>query len=99
MRKNKFISLLLFVVLCLAMFLTGCDLGSRLENNTPRPPSGGTGDPTDPDDPDNPDPTVPDTHYTVTVYFDNKPFDPGDSDITVVWRSNVGVTRKLLNAQ
>lgn len=95
MKRNKFISILLFVVLCFAFCLSGCDFGSYLEKNTDRTPSGGDG-PNKPDDPNNP--AVPDTHYTVAVYYDNRPFDPGETDITVVWRSNGGVTRKPLGA-
>ena len=94
MRRNKFISILLFIVLCLSLCLSGCDMGSYLDNNKDRPPSGGNEE-----DPNKPgDPTVPDTHYTVTVYYDNRPFDPGEEDITVVWRSNGNVIRKPLGA-
>ncbi|MDE7158437.1 MAG: hypothetical protein K2N74_02580, partial [Clostridiales bacterium] len=55
--------------------------------------------PGDPSDPNDPPVTVPDTHYTVAVYYNNKPFEPGELDITVVWRSNSSATRQPLNAE
>lgn len=99
-NRNKFISLILFIVLCLVFCFSGCDLGNYIQNNTERPPLGGNKeDPNDPNDPNDPSVTVPDTHYTVAVYYNNKPFEPGELDITVVWRSNSSVTRQPLNAE
>lgn len=99
MKSKKFLSLFLLIALCLALF-SGCSLGSYLENNTKKP-NGGTDTPVDPEKPGGPDDPVPgtDTHYTVAVYYDNRPFEPGDLDITVVWRSATGVTRQLLDSK
>lgn len=89
--KKRILAVLL-VLLCLITCLAGCNIGSFIENNG----KGNQGDvkPADPDNPDNPDnpdvpvePAVPDTHYTVALYYQNKPFIPGELEITVVWEN------------
>ncbi|MDE5548547.1 MAG: hypothetical protein K2J30_06090, partial [Clostridia bacterium] len=95
--KNKFISALTAFTLCFSLCLSGCSLGTYYENGTDKPsidngtnkdPNGGTDDPIMP---------VTSSHYTVTVYYDGKPFNPGDNDITVVWHNGNTVTRCLLD--
>lgn len=96
--KKKILSLIM-VFLCAVMCFSGCGLGSYINNNTGnKNPSGTTKpdnpdnpDPDNPDNPDNPDPedpTTPETHYTATVFYKNKLFDPGDDEITVVWKGD-----------
>ncbi len=98
-RSKTFIILLL--VLSLAFCFSGCSMGSYIENGAGKPPAGTT-TPTDPDNPDNPDKPKPDdptaSHYTLTVFFENKPFEPGDLEITAVWRNASGVKRVPLGA-
>ena len=74
--KKKILSLML-VFACAVSCFAGCGLGSYIDNN------GGNNKPTVPTDPDNPvkpdepvDPSVPETHYTVSVFYNNKLFDP-----------------------
>lgn len=98
--KNKFISALTAFALCFTLCLSGCSLGTYYENNAGKPPANNNNadDPNKgPDDPV----TEPDTstHYTVTVFYDGKPFSPGDLDITAVWHGNNSITRSLLDAE
>lgn len=91
---KKILSLLLIIV-CVVFCLTGCGIGSYIEKG------GSVSTPDVPDDPggEGPEtPTVPDTHYTVSVFFGSEMFKPGDTDITVVWRNDSRIERKLLSA-
>ena len=96
--KKKILSLML-VFACAVSCFAGCGLGSYIDNN------GGNNKPTVPTDPDNPvkpdepvDPSVPETHYTVSVFYNNKLFDPAGEDITVVWKNDLNVKRVALGA-
>ncbi|MDE6059173.1 MAG: hypothetical protein K2G44_03940 [Clostridia bacterium] len=88
--KKKLIAIIL-AICCLVFCLSACDLGSYVNNgndssNTTNPNN--PDKPVDPDNPDNPDdPEKPDTssHYTLKVYYNNHPFNPGSSQITAVW--------------
>lgn len=103
--KKKLV-LIVITVLCLVFGLIGCDMGTYIENGGK--PTGsvvdpnGPDNPDDPNKPDNPDdpvkPPVVSNHYTATVYFGNKPFTPGDSEITVVWQNGNDIHRVPLGA-
>ena len=105
MRKKLFtiIAILIAALLC----ISGCDVGTYIENNggnrpgnTGTVPGDGTDRPDDPNKPDNPDdpdnpnkPVEKDTHYRASVYFGGEPFLPGETDITVVWRNDIDIVR------
>ncbi len=94
--KNKFISALTAIMLCCTLCLSGCSLGTYYENGTDKP-SIDNGTDKDPNgSTDNPTIDV-SSHYTVTVYFSGKPYNPGDTDVTVVWHNGNSVTRCLLD--
>jgi len=97
MKRSKTFAILL-IVLSFVFCLSGCNLGSYIQNGTDKPPAGTT-DPSEPDNPDTPKPDDPTaSHYTLTVFFDNKPFTPGDTDVVAVWRNGNAVTRVKLGA-
>lgn len=91
--KKKLITLFI-CFLCFVTVLSGCNLGSYIVNNKDKGGStaspGGSKDPVDPDSP------VGSYDYTVTVYYNNLPFKPGDNDITAVWRNSESITRAPL---
>ena len=92
--KKKLITLFI-CFLCFITVLSGCNLGSFIVNNKDK--GGNTVTPGDSNDPDDPDiPPVVSYDYTVTVYYNNLPFKPGDNDITAVWYSNEGIFRAPL---
>lgn len=110
MKKRFLIVILAFV--CALSCLTGCGLGSFIENGAGKNPSGtlpvdptNPSDPNDPEDPGNPgtpgkpvDPVVSANDYTVSVYFENKLYRPGKDKVTVVWYSKSDVKRVPLGA-
>lgn len=97
MRKK--LLTLMIAALCTVTLFSGCGLGSFVTNGKPKPPPS-INEPDNPDNPDNPDkPEEPDNnHYTVSVYLNNKLFEPGDRDINVVWRNDSNVKRVPLGA-
>ena len=101
--KKKFLTLLI-AALCTVTLFSGCGLGSFVTNGKPKDPPPVT-DPDNPNNPDNPDnpnkpdvPEIPSTHYTVSVYYNNKLFNPGETEINVVWRNDNEVKKVLLGA-
>ncbi len=104
--KKKFLTLLI-AALCTVTLFSGCGLGSFVTNGKPKDPPPVT-DPDNPNNPDNPDnpnkpdvpdvPEIPSTHYTVSVYYNNKLFNPGETEINVVWRNDNKVKKVLLGA-
>ncbi|MCH5142795.1 MAG: hypothetical protein J1G07_03685 [Clostridiales bacterium] len=92
--------------LCFVAFFSGCGLGSYIDHNkdkgqqstiTPGGPNNpNPGNPGKPDDPDNP--PVGKKNYTVTVYYKNKIFNPGNLNVTVVWRNSQSIIRVALGA-
>lgn len=100
--KKKLLTLLI-AALCTVTLFSGCGLGSYVTNGKPKDPPF-TVDPENPDNPDNPDnpenpdnpdiPEVPNNNYTVSVYYNNKLFNPGDDEINVVWRGD-GTFKKV----
>ena len=94
--KNKFVSALAAVMLSFVLCLSGCSLGNYYDKGADKPTvdNGNTDDPNGTD----PDPSDTDAHYTVTVFYDSKPFVPTDFDVTVVWQNDSDVVRCLLDA-
>lgn len=95
--------LILITAFCCAVFaFSGCGLGSYIENgknkpdDTSKPVNPKPEDPENPDDPSTPSPT--DTHYTVTVYNGTEPYNPGEDEVTVIWKNDYSVQRVLLGA-
>ncbi len=93
--KNKLIPILA-VILCLLICLSGCGLGNYIDKNgNSQNPSR----PVDPDDPSNPDnPSNPTDDYTANVFLSNSLFNPGDANVTVVWRNDASIVRVPLGA-
>ncbi|MBD5585583.1 MAG: hypothetical protein HDQ88_10910 [Clostridia bacterium] len=96
--KKRILTVLL-VCLSAIMCFTGCGLGTYIDNGTNKTPSDSAGStpskPTDPDEPTiNPDdpnqgtPVTSENDYTVSVFYRNRLFNPGDKVITVVWHSD-----------
>lgn len=105
--KKHHVKSLICIVLVLVM-CTGCELGSyrdnpgTLGNIVTTGPSGdvttGPGDATGGSS--NPSKPVVDENepYTVTLYYNNKPFEPQDAEIQVIWHSNESDKVLPLNA-
>lgn len=98
--KKKLLTLLI-AVMCAVLLFSGCGLGSYIQNkpsteppqttdpdDTENPDDNPDENPENPDTPDVPAPPVDNNHYTVSVYYNNKLFSPGDMEVTVVWRGN-----------
>jgi len=94
--RNKFVSALTAIMLSFVLCLSGCSLGTYYEKGADKPTID-NGTPDDPNGGENPNPPVTSTHYTVTVFYDNKPFAPADYEITVVWQNDNNVARSLLD--
>ncbi|MDE7164143.1 MAG: hypothetical protein K2O04_01800 [Clostridiales bacterium] len=88
------LSLLIVILLCVALCLSGCGLGSYIENGNR--PGFEPVIPSDPNDPDNPE--LPDSDYTVSVFYNNSAYLPGENDVFVVWRNDRGIKRVPLGA-
>lgn len=102
--KKRIIALWIALV-CALTFFSGCELGSYVDNNkgssidseNPSKPSTPT-DPDNPTDPGTPDVPVedPQKSYTVSVYYNNRLYNPGKDTVTVVWRNDSKIVRKQL---
>ncbi len=92
---KKRILLLITAILCAIMMLSGCGLGSFIDKGTQKPPVNPVL-PDNPDNPDTPDNPAENNHYTVTVYYGTKPYNPGEADVTVVWKNDLSVKRVKL---
>lgn len=93
MKKKIFTLLICF--LCLVTVFSGCGLGTYVTNNKNKDPSGTT----KPENPGNPGNHPVDNYdYIVSVYYGKKLFDPGENDITVVWRNSEEIIRVRLGA-
>ena len=96
--KKAFITLIV-ILLCFITVLSGCGLGTEIVHNKDKN-NGGTvnGGHEGPDDPFKPGEPEVSRDYTVTVYYKNALFDPGETEITVVWRNSVFIKKELLGA-
>lgn len=106
--KKRILTVLL-VCLSAIMCFTGCGLGTYIDNGTNKTPSDGSAStptkPSNPDDPEDPninpddpnqgEPVTSDNDYTVSVFYKNRLFNPGDKVITVVWRNDYDQPKKV----
>lgn len=95
--KKKFLTLII-AFLCAVFCLSGCGLGSYIENNGKDGPNKIDPDKKPDDPPDIGTPPADDKHYVVTVYLGTQVYNPGEQEITVVWRNDFSVERVLLGA-
>ncbi|MBD5632301.1 MAG: hypothetical protein HDP34_03615 [Clostridia bacterium] len=100
--KKRILMLIVALSLGITLFCSACDWGNVIENGKPQDPPGTTS-PTKPEDPNNPeDPEKPVTNpndFTVKVFDpNNRPYNPGLDEISVVWRSESGIVRRALGA-
>ncbi|MDE5722071.1 MAG: hypothetical protein K2I30_04965 [Clostridia bacterium] len=96
--KKKFLTLII-AFLCALICLSGCGLGSYIENNNKTDTPNKTDPENPPDDPNDPGgdkPPADDKRYVVTVYLGTQVYKPADEEIYVVWRNNFSVERVLL---
>ncbi|MDE6613813.1 MAG: hypothetical protein K2K28_04605 [Clostridia bacterium] len=96
--KKKFLTLII-AFLCALICLSGCGLGSYIENNNNKDTPNKTEPEIPPDDPNDPGGTAPPAdgkHYVVTVYLGTQIYKPADEEIFVVWRNDFSVERVLL---
>lgn len=94
MKRKIFAVLLIFV--CAVFCFVACNNGKYIEN--PGVPNGTHQLPSVPSTPQNPGDDVggETDGFTVTVYYNNAVFDPGELEIYVVWINDVQIKRVLL---
>lgn len=97
--KKRFITLFI-CLLCTVFVFSGCGLGSYITNNKDKGNGGilNPGGPNGSGGPENPGKPAESNDYTATVYYNNKVFDPGDYEITVVWRNSLSIVKEPLGA-